>query len=248
VKEHDILSRYPKRRPPLTARHQAVYEREYAINRTASGLYRVVHWLESWMHRRIADRTGSGTLLELGAGGLNHVPYERGLARYDVCEPLAYLCEQSPHRGRVAEVLQGYEALGPMVGCRTYDRIASVAVLEHLDNLPSVVAAAALLLQPQGVFQAGVPSEGGLLWGLSWRLTTGLSYRLRTGLDYATLMRHEHVNTVDEIGKVIGCFFRKVSSRRCPPFGRQLSLYTYFEATEPDVASCEAFLSRTNTA
>ena len=243
----EILARYPKKRPPLSPEHEAVYAREYAINRTGSGLYGVVHGLESWMHRRVADRTGKGALLELGAGGLNHVTYEHGLSRYDVCEPLAQLCESSPNRGQVDDVLAGYDALASLVGQRSYDRIASVAVLEHLENLPAVVATAALLLRPDGIFQAGLPSEGGFLWGLSWRGTTGLAYRLRTGLDYTTLMRHEHLNSIDEICEVIGCFFGKVAKSTFPPLGKHLSWYTYLEASEPDVGNCRAFLARQAT-
>jgi hypothetical protein len=61
-------------------------------------------------------------------------------------------------------------------------------------------------------------------------------------------MRHEHINTVDEIATVVGHFFRRVASSRFPPLGKHLSLYTYLEATEPDVGRCESFLARANVA
>jgi len=76
-----------------------------------------------------------------------------------------------------------------------YDRVLSVAVLEHLGEMPAIIAASARLIRQGGVFQAGIPAEGGLLWGLAWRLTTAIAYRARTGLAYAPVMRHEHLNT-----------------------------------------------------
>jgi cyclopropane fatty-acyl-phospholipid synthase-like methyltransferase len=40
-----------------------------------------------------------------------------------------------------------------------YDRITSVATLEHICNLPEVIARSALLLAKDGVFRASIPSE-----------------------------------------------------------------------------------------
>ena len=92
------------------------------------------------------------------------------------------------------------------------------------------------------MLQVSIPSEGGFLWGASWRLTTGLLFRWRTGLNYAPFMRFEHINTADDVARVIDCFFREVEIRRFPfPF-RNLSLYTYIEAHAPKIDVCQAYL------
>jgi hypothetical protein len=177
-----------------------------------------------------------GPALELGAGSLNHLEYEDGLEPYDVVEPLPHLCRESPASDKIRRILEDYGQLAQLQ--ERYARIFSIAVLEHLEHLPRVIAQCGRLLSPGGIFQAGIPSEGGTLWGLSWRLTTGLAYRWRTGLDYGIVMRHEHINSADEILQVIHHYFRSVKVRRFPLPSQHLSLYAYIEATDPRVELC----------
>ncbi|MBN2242452.1 MAG: class I SAM-dependent methyltransferase [Acidobacteria bacterium] len=195
------------------------------------------------MHRRVSEagRPGDETILEIGAGTLNHVDYETRCRRYDAVEPFRELYAGSSRLPRIA-ALYG-DILDVPAGNR-YDRILSVAVLEHLTDLPAVVARGAALMAPDGIFQAGIPSEGGYLWGAAWRSTTGVLFRLRTGLGYGSLMRYEHVNSAKEILEVVRYFFSSVRVRRFPfPF-HNLSLYTYLEAAEPRKEACAAYLHR----
>jgi SAM-dependent methyltransferase len=234
-----LLASYPRARPPLSAPYLAVYEKELRLNRTGgSVLNRLAMSLEGWMHRVAAKRGTPGSVLEIGAGTLNHLPYESAEA-YDVVEPNKLLWAGSPRLARVRKV---YESVGAVPEGAAYDRVLSVAVLEHLDALPEVVARAALLLKPDGIFQAGIPSEGGFLWGAAWRLTTGIGYRLRNGLPYGPLMRYEHVNDAEDILAVLRYFFRAVVVRRFPLPMHHLSFYTYAEASEVDGARCRAYL------
>jgi hypothetical protein len=193
------------------------------------------------MHRQVAAGrfSGSDSILELGAGSLNHVPYELHWKRYDVVEPFAELYEDSPERHRVTAI---YHDIREVPEESFYNRVLSVAVLEHLTDLPEVLARSALLLVPQGIFQAGIPSEGGFLWGVSWRCTTGLFFRLRTGLGYKHMMRYEHVNSAHEILAVLRHFFRSVMVRRFPLPFHHLSFYSYAEAAGPRRNACAAFL------
>src|SRR5690606_32727312 len=100
------------------------------------------------------------------------------------------------------------------------------AAMEHIADLPVLLARAAGLLEPGGSFRAAIPAEGGMLWTLGWRLTTGLEFRLRHGLDYGVMMRHEHLNTAAEIEALCRALFGTV---RVSSFGlgRQLSLYRF---------------------
>ena len=237
----EILASYPRTRPALPAANADRYVEEYKINRNESGrsLYRVVAGLESWMHRQISRRQGEVELLEIGAGTLNHRSYEPGLLSYDIVEPFDVLYQGSPWLPQIRRI---YPTLSDVPLDSRYRRIISIAVLEHLEDLPTVIAQSALLLAPDGVFQAGIPGEGGLLWGLSWRLTTGLSYRLRTGASYRPVMRHEHLNSAPEIRCVLEHFFEDVSVRWFPFPHFHLSFYAYIEARRPRIAACRQWI------
>jgi SAM-dependent methyltransferase len=235
-----LLKSYPRTRPPLPVSHQAIYVEHHRANRRGSDPFlAVVLCLEGWMHRQIAAGRSSGSILEIGAGTLNHVAWEPQCGRYEVVEPFRELYRDSPHLPRVAAL---YADIREVPHQNRYDRVLAVAVLEHLTDLPATVARSALLLAPGGVFQAGIPSEGGFLWGAVWRCTTGLLFRLRTGLNYGALMRYEHVNNADEIQEVLKHFFASVRVRRFPLSFHNLSLYTYLEAAESRIEACTAFL------
>jgi SAM-dependent methyltransferase len=232
-----LLSTYPRSRPELPPKQQASYVEHYRSNRAGKqGLSKTVLKLESWMHRRVAQDVAGGTHLEIGAGNLNHVPYLSPDCILDAVEPFKELWEDSPVRSRVRRV---YSAIQEIPCKQKYDCIFSVAVLEHLTDLPLMLARAGLLLREGGTFRAGFPSEGGLLWGLAWRFTTGVEYRLKRGLDYAAIMRHEHLNTAREILLLLRHFYQTVEVVRFPlPFD-QFSFYTAAIASEPRIDHCQ---------
>lgn len=118
-----------------------------------------------------------------------------------------------------------------------------MATLEHICNLPEVVAQSALLLMENGVFRASIPSEGTVLWTLAWKLTTGLEFRLRYNLDYGQLMKYEHVNSAGEIEDVLECFFQET---RCRVFGlsKAFSLYRFYECRKPAKERCREYLQQ----
>ena len=90
-----LLASYPRTRPPLTPEHEILYVQEYKENRegnrTADGL---AQKLEKWMHFQVARRRSS-SILELGAGTLNHVEYEKSTETYDIVEPFSQLYQNS---------------------------------------------------------------------------------------------------------------------------------------------------------
>ncbi|MBN2320797.1 MAG: class I SAM-dependent methyltransferase [Acidobacteria bacterium] len=241
-KIENLLQSYPKTRPPLSPAHQAIYVRHHQANRRGKDPAQAAALrLEMWMHRQIAEarRPGDETILEIGAGTLNHIDHEKDCRRYEVVEPFGELYAGSSRLSRVAAL---YGDIGDVPEENRYHRILSVAVLEHLTDLPAVVARSAKLLAPNGIFQAGIPSEGGFLWSLAWRCTTGVLFRLRTGLSYGSLMRYEHVNSAGEICRVIRHIFESVKVRRFPLSFHNLSLYTYLEASGPRKEVCDTYL------
>ena len=239
MRAEDILKTYPRIRPDLPQAHRDVYEREYKLNRDGEAAVEgLAKKLEGWMHGRVADKKG-GPLLELGAGTLNHLRWENGTTPYDVVEPFEALYKDSPLLKNVRDV---YGSVQEIPDENRYQRIVSVAVLEHMTDLPGDLAKAGLLMEEDGVFQAGIPSEGGFLWWLGWRMTTGLTYWLRNRLDYGEMMRHEHVNTAPDIIAMVKYFFEDVRLARFPLPAHHLSLYGYLEARKPKLDLCKALL------
>jgi SAM-dependent methyltransferase len=227
-----LLDSYPRSRPALPEAHRRRYLLDYQeIREGRTAVTAATQTLEGWMHRKVASRGQAGDeVLEIGAGTLNHVRYERRVSRYDIVEPFVQLWQGSEWLAALGEQ---YRDIGEVPGAARYDRIFSIAVLEHLTDLPAVLLRCRELLKPGGLFQAGIPSEGGFLWWAAWRGVTGPAYRLRTGLDYAMLMRHEHVNTAPEILALVRHIFQEVSVSRFPAPLHHLSFYTYLEARRP---------------
>lgn len=240
VNINEILKRYPKTKIPLSKKHTDVYEKEYKLNRDGKGLlFSTLRLLESWLHIMISKNHAGGKLLEIGSGTLNHIPYEKEYLSYDCIEPFKALYENSTNLKYVNNL---YIDINEVPVENKYDRIISIAVMEHILDLPSIIAKTTLLLNENGVFQASIPSEGGFLWGISWRLTTAISYRIRTGLDYKSVIRHEHVNNEKEIVEIIKHFYKKVKIKRFPTPLFQLSFYSYIEAESPDIKKSMQYL------
>jgi len=235
-----LRRRYPKARPELPPAFRAVYDLHMLDNRTGgTTASRMSSAMESWMHRQVASLSGSneGPVLELGAGTLNQIPYESPAPDYDIVEPYELLFRDSPWLGSVNKA---YHDIREIDDTLRYARITSVAVLEHVTDLPELIARCALLLVESGVFQAAIPSEGTWLWRLG-TLYSGREFRRRFGLDYRVMMKYEHVNTASEIEEVLGYFFREMS---CRVFGltRGTSFYRYYECRIPDIVKAADFI------
>lgn len=236
-----LFDTYPRSHPPLPERWQAIYEETYKASRDGGTfLYRLTQSLEAWMHRKVSSAgCPESKILEIGAGTLNHIDYEPNAISYDIIEPFRELYLNRKELCRVGQIFDDIDRV-PLF--TEYGKILSVAVLEHISNLPGVVARAGLLLNKGGVFCAGIPSEGGFLWGLGWRATVGVVARLKLGLNYGDLMRHEHLSTAPEIIAVVRYFFKQVEVSRFPLPFHHLSLYSCIRASDPIEDRCRGFL------
>ncbi|HEY8003142.1 MAG TPA: class I SAM-dependent methyltransferase [Phenylobacterium sp.] len=240
-----VLARFPKTRPPLPPKLQAIYTRQYIENRGGeTPAASLSQRMERWLHRQVAADVeagpAAGPTLELGAGTLNQLAFEPPSDAYDIVEPFEDLYRSSPLRSRVRAV---YADAAEVPAGQAYARITSVACLEHICDLPLVLARAARLLAPGGTFRAAIPSEGGFLWKLGWMCTTGLEFRVRHGLDYGLMMAHEHVNAAAEIEALVAALFEEVEVRSFG-LGRQLSLYRFLAARRPRLAVAKAWEAR----
>ena len=129
-----LLASYPRTRPELPPKLATIYHDTYVSSREGRGLlYRITQSLEGWMHRRVASTAKPGqTVLELGAGTLNHLPWEPPTNAYDVVEPYTALYEGREAAGRVRAF---YRDIADVPAANRYDRIISIATLEHVLDL-----------------------------------------------------------------------------------------------------------------
>ncbi len=234
---------FPKSRQKLPLEYEKLYVDEYKRNRDPlESSLNLKQRLEQWMHRQVANVSSpEGATLEIGAGTLNHIQWEKRADAYDIIEPFTALFQGKLELEGIRNI---YHSISDVPMQLEYTKILSVAVLEHILDLPTVIARSALLLSDRGVMVNGIPSEGGLLWYLAWRLTTGVSFRLRTGLSYAKLMTYEHVNNATEILKIIQFFFNDVNYSRFPLPWLHGSFYTFVEARSPNKIRAHQFLDR----
>src|SRR6185437_1290815 len=135
-----VLARFPKTRPPLPPRLEAIYTRQYLENRSGeTPAASLSQRLESWLHRQVAadvkDASTVGATLELGAGTLNQLAYEPGCGAYDIVEPFEALYRGSPLLGGVRAT---YADIADVPATNRYARVTSVASLEHICDLPPV--------------------------------------------------------------------------------------------------------------
>jgi SAM-dependent methyltransferase len=243
---HPDLGAWPKVRIDLPVEYQRVYAEHMETNRSGGTLLNEAALrVEQWMHRQVARPPGP-RILELGAGNLNHLQFEDPRAQYDVVEPLQEVFEQAR---RTSTRAVGYVGdYGDLVALsaqspRNYDKVISVAVLEHLEDLPAVVAASGLALAPGGIFAAGIPSEGGHLWEWAWRASTARAFKRDFGLDYGRLMAWEHINTAKEIEAVVAALFETVRVRRFPGPTIDTSIYTAIFAKGPRIDFARALIT-----
>lgn len=241
------LQKFPKERPPLPKELELIHVSHYHKNREGeTPITSLTQKMESWLHRKVAfDVAGikqphiaNITTLELGAGSLNQLPYEPIVGPYDIVEPFVDLYKNKPS---IERIRNRFTDISEIQLIPQYNRVTSIATLEHILNLPEVIAKSGLILKNGGCFRAAIPNEGSLLWTLGWKFTTGIEFRIKYGLDYAKIMAHEHVNTSEEIIDVAKFFYEEVKIKS---FGinRWLSFYIFLECKTPNIERCKSYL------
>lgn len=225
-----------KTRPPLPPEYEKIFEEAYKANREGRGIAAFLSQrMESWMHRAVAkSKFGQNSVLEIGAGTLNHLKYELPFQTdsnirypsYDIIEPFTKLYEDSLYLDKIRNIYSDITDI-PQDTLGQYDRIISIAVFEHVLDLDNLLDQSRRLLKDDGLHVIAIPNEGHFLWRLGWSCTTGLAFRMKYGLDYSVIINHEHVNTADEIEVLLTKYFR---IERCKVLGltKKLCLYRVY--------------------
>ena len=101
---NDLISTYPRRRPPMSPEMTDVFEDIYKKNRQRDNwVNNLSKHLEAWMHRRVAKLSGR-KVLEIGAGPLNHLKYETNRDTYDIIEPFTAMYENHPDLEKIGSI------------------------------------------------------------------------------------------------------------------------------------------------
>lgn len=202
----------------LPKEYLKIYEEFYINYSQANTIFRkLALFFERWYHLLTYKNFPNPlSILELGAGNLNHVKYEKNFKNYDVIEPKKYLINASDpiDKNKINSI---YLDVDEIPEGKIYEKIISIGVLEHIEELDYVLEKISDKLNTRGKFIVSIPAEGELLWWLGWRLTTGIGFWLRYRLDYGVIMRYEHVNTASKIIRTLRKYY-KINSIKSFPF------------------------------
>ena len=109
-----------------------------------------------------------------------------------------------------------------MIWTKNQPGITSVLVgtrnLEHLEDLPNYLYLSSQKMKKNGYQSHSIPCEGYPVWNITWFLISGISFKLRTGKDFREVQMHEHLNSFDEILKLVKFFYRDVKIKYSYPF------------------------------
>lgn len=237
-----MFEKYPKVKLNLPKQYEEIFFKHYMENRNGKTFASyIIKKMESWMHRKVASDVKKFykhmPTLEIGAGTLNHIPYERNIAPYDIIEPCDKLYKSSVWLSNVREI---YQDISEIPADQKYERIISIATLEHITNLPETIAKVGLLLNRSGHFRTGISSEGTFLWKLGWKITSGLEFKLNYNLNYDIIRKYEHVSTADEIEEILNYFFVSVK-RQVFGISGNISFYRFYNCSNPNIQRCLQF-------
>lgn len=236
-----MFEKFPKKRQPLPEAYEKIYLKHYFESRCGkTAVLALASLMEGWLHRQVSRSSAPDKVtLEIGAGTLNQIPYERSSA-YDVVEPFKVLYEESPF---IKKVRYKYDKINDVPAANRYDRITAIASFEHIENLPEVVAISCGLMKENGRLHVAIPNEGRFLWRFAYKMTTAVAFRRKYGLDYEVLMRYEHINTADEIEEILRHFFRDVKEKLLG-LGKDFSVYRYYECGNQDLQAAGDYLKK----
>lgn len=217
----------------LPEKYRKIYKKFCIDYSQANTFFRKLSLIvEKWYHlKAYKAKVDAHSILEIGSGNLNHVKFEKNFKYYDVVEPKSYLIEASDPviRKKIRNV---YKDIKNIPEGLIYDKIISIAVLEHIENLESILEKIPEKLSDNGKFIVEIPAEGEFLWWLGWRLTTGIGFWLKYRLDYGVIMRYEHVNKAHEILISLNKYFNIVHLNSFPFNFKNWRLYIHIVLTK----------------
>ncbi len=138
--------------------------------------------------------------LEVGAGIGGHIAFENlAHQEYYALELRPEMAERCRQRFPTVKVIVGDIQKEIDLPNEYFDRIIAVHVLEHLNDLPTVLQNIRRLLKPNGFCEFVIPCEGGLAYSFCRAISTKRLFEKTYKMPYDWFIKSEHVNTCVEI-------------------------------------------------
>src|SRR5688500_10598726 len=145
------------------------------------------HWIHHSAHKRTdeywRDGAVSGWVADIGCGTGDHFGYFRDLSRVVGIDMSLGSLNAVRRRHPDAILIQADINALPF-GDSTFDAVFSIYNLEHLYYLRDSLEEIARILAQHGRLFVGLPTEGGVAWGLGRKLSTERMYSKKYGIDY----------------------------------------------------------------
>ena len=235
MKIKNILNNFPKKRPQLPNKLKKIFDKFLLDNRQNF----LSDLMEKWLHYSIKDRKTTKTVLEIGAGTLNHFQYENLDKIYDIIEPKEFLFRKSILKKKINKIHKNIK------NCKSlyYDRIISCAVLQYHTNLPDLLYQSSIKLKKNGYHQHSIPCEGYPMWDLTRFLIRGLIFKIKYGYSFKYMTNHEHVNSLDEIIILAKFFYKDFKIKYSYPlFNKYFAFYANIEFSKPNKKNIKKYL------
>lgn len=158
--------------------------------------YRVMDWID----------LSQKTILEIGPGNINHLVEWRGKPeQYVLVDISADLLSKSAEKLMAADVShdeilvsRSNEGHLPFKD-ESFDAIISFYTLEHLHPFHQHLDAMLRVLKKGGIFIGGIPTEGGIGWGLGRYITSRQWFLKNTIINPDKIICWEHPNFASKI-------------------------------------------------
>jgi SAM-dependent methyltransferase len=205
--------KWPKTFPPLTLEQHRISDDFMAHwHRVLPSKYGII---DEFNHRYPVQHAPEyfEKTLEIGAGLGEHLKYEKLTPE----QRKNYFCLDL--RANMVEVIhQSFPDVQAIVhDCQQpltmfkdgyFDRILAIHVLEHLPDLPAAIREAYRLIHKKnGILSIVIPCEGGLVYGLSRRISTQRIFEKRYKQSYKWFIEREHINLAEEILEELRPYF-----------------------------------------
>ena len=102
-------------------------------------------------------------------------------------------------------------------------------------------------MKKKGYQSHSIPCEGYPTWNLTWYLISGIFFQIKYRYSFKYIMKHEHVNNLDEIIELINFFYKKTKIKYSYPFfNKYLAFYANIEFSEPNEKNIKKYLKLMN--
>ena len=178
MKINHLLKTYPRRRQKLNSEYNKIYKKFYNNHLNKKNLISfLIKNAEHIFHKLTYEaKKENSKILELGAGNLDHVKYEKFI-KYDVVEPeKKYYIKNKKALKKVNKI---YKSIFSIPNKKKYDKIIAIATLDVIDDLPKFLSKIGILMNKNSSFCVGNSTIGSLSFYLTWRFTSGLYFFLK---------------------------------------------------------------------